>query len=338
MTWIKGQINKLLASSIKDPMKKIEVFYLHKLIGENDYEKLLHLNSIISEGNDAIKKYLSKRVVYSLNLSEEELQKFYELGIQDSYYFPKIFQADFNVRFNIKDLLRTLCADKNIDTALDSLRQNQKTRELFEFEGYDYDAWSKFDESRDVIQIDENTQIRKVDMNNIKHSLFLGNQAGCCTAIGTGLRSRFAPNYIKNKFVQAIELVVNGDSVGNTMCYIAKISGKYNALILDNIELLAPYRYNPVNIDYFVNMGKKLLENIGAKDVPIYAGTRQPFKVGTFSDSCLFSNVKFLGDSGVDEINLDSVTMSLMNELVSPTASYSAAYFTCILPHQLKNS
>ena len=70
-----------------------------------------------------------------------------------------------------------------------------------------------------------NIEVRKTDMNDIAHSLFLGNHASCCTAIGDGCNSWSAPYYIINKCISSIEIVDGKQSIGNTMCYIAKVDG-----------------------------------------------------------------------------------------------------------------
>ena len=88
-----------------------------------------------------------------------------------------------------------------------------------------------------------NIEVHKTDMNNIVHSLFLGNHACCCTAIGNGCNSWSATQYIMNKCVSSIEVMDGKNFVGNTMCYIAKVDGELS-LILDNIELNPKYQYN----------------------------------------------------------------------------------------------
>lgn len=327
MTEIKAKINALLKTSIKDPIQKIEAFYLHKHLGKNDYRNLLDLNKFISEGQESIKKYLKNEACYILGLQEKEWQIFQELGIPDSCYFTKIFQAGTIFKLNLQTLIQEIPDTIDLENAFNNLKQNEETKKIFESEGYDYKAWSTFDSKRDSIRIDENTVIRKVNMNDIKHSLFLGNQVGCCTAVGSGIRARFAPNYIRDKFVQAIELVVNDEPVGNTMCYLAKINNEYNVLVLDNVEVLKPYNQDPKTLDYFVRMAKQIATNIGAPELPILAGRRHKVRSDKFDIKFAFTNINILGASGKDEMNLDSIaTMSLMNELLSPQKTYSTCY------------
>lgn len=113
--------------------------------------------------------------------------------------------------------------------------------------------------------------VRKVDMNNIEYSLFLGNYASCCTAVGSGCNQWSAPNYIMSKMVSAIEILDGKEPVGNTMCYIADIDGK-PSLLLDNIELQNKYQYNDEIRDMIFEYAEKLTAEIGKPDMPIYAG------------------------------------------------------------------
>ena len=113
--------------------------------------------------------------------------------------------------------------------------------------------------------------VRKADMNNIEYSLFLGNYASCCTAVGSGCNQWSAPNYIMSKMVSAIEILDGKEPVGNTMCYIADIDGK-PSLLLDNIELQNKYQYNDEIRDMIFEYAEKLTAEIGKPDMPIYAG------------------------------------------------------------------
>ena len=179
-----------------------------------------------------------------------------------------MLEANKATKESLKYLFSTLAkgSDSIADT-IDNLEQNKLTRELFEKENLDYASWVGFDEERDVIKYDTNTVIRKVDMNDIKHSLFLGNQACCCTAIGTSTRSEYAPLYIMNNFLQAIELVVDGKAVGNTMCYIARSMNGENILVFDNMEVLPPYKDEKKYLDMFLLFARRLTKNIGKKSL-----------------------------------------------------------------------
>lgn len=114
-------------------------------------------------------------------------------------------------------------------------------------------------------------EVHKTDMNNVPHALFLGNHAGCCTAIGSGCNSWSAPEYIINKCISSIEVMDGKNFVGNTMCFIAEVDGELS-LVLDNIELNTKYQYNDKIRDAIIEYAKKLCNEIGRPDLKIYAG------------------------------------------------------------------
>lgn len=146
-------------------------------------------------------------------------------------------------------------------------------------------------------------KVRKADMNNIAHSLFLGNHASCCTAIGTGCNEWTAPEYIKNKLISCIEVLDGDKSVGNTMCYIAKIDGE-PALILDNIELKRLYQYNDVIRDMIFEYAKKLTIEIGKPNMSIYAGPNR-HKVDMSAFPIEKKEFKIIGSTDKSDIYLD---------------------------------
>lgn len=151
-------------------------------------------------------------------------------------------------------------------------------------------------------------EIRKTDMNNIGHALFLGNHAHCCTAAGTGCNQFTAPLYIKNKCVSAIEISDGQQCVGNTMMYIAKINNE-PALLLDNIELSTKYQNNNSVRDALTDYAKQICQEIGKPDLPVYAGpNRHKLDMSIYpSEQYTFS---LAGSTGYDEIYLDFITES----------------------------
>ena len=134
-------------------------------------------------------------------------------------------------------------------------------------------------------------RIKKVDMNNIEHSYFLGNHAGnCCTAVGNGLNQDSAPSYVLNNLFSAIEVLDEGEPVGNTMCYFINVSGK-PALMIDNIGLKDEYKYVDGIRDAIIEYAKQIGKEVGIENLPIYASANPhgvdmdkfPKKVYSFS-------------------------------------------------------
>ena len=150
--------------------------------------------------------------------------------------------------------------------------------------------------------------VQQVDMNNVSHSLFLGNDASCCAAIGTGMKQAIAPNYIKNKMISGMEVLVNDKPVGNTMCYIAEIENK-PALVLDNIELKKDYIKESINNkirDLMFDYAKNFTKELGNPDMPIYVGqNRNKLNLKNYPKEN--KEMKIIGSSGEDRIYIDTI-------------------------------
>ena len=148
-----------------------------------------------------------------------------------------------------------------------------------------------------------NLEVLKADMNNIEHSLFLGNYASCCTAVGSGCNQWAAPAYTFCKLASAIEVKVNNEYVGNTMCYIGNIDGK-PALILDNIELQHKYQYNDEIRDTIFAYARKLAGELNQPDMPVYAFPNR-HKVNMDGLEVVQKGFNIVGSTGDCEIYLD---------------------------------
>ena len=148
-----------------------------------------------------------------------------------------------------------------------------------------------------------NLEVLKADMNNIEHSLFLGNYASCCTAVGSGCNQWAAPSYTICKLASAIEVKVNNEYVGNTMCYIGNIDGK-PALILDNIELQHKYQYNDEIRDTIFAYARKLAGELNQPDMPVYAFPNR-HKVNMDGLEVVQKDFNIVGSTGDWEVYLD---------------------------------
>lgn len=148
-----------------------------------------------------------------------------------------------------------------------------------------------------------NITVQKADMNNVEHSLFLGNHSGCCTAVGTGCNDWSAPTYVLSKMISAIEVKAGDDFVGNTMCYLAEVDGK-PALILDNIELKNKYQYDDDIRDMIFDYARKITEDIGKPDMEIYACPNR-HKVDMYKLPLEDKEFRIIGNTGNMELYLD---------------------------------
>jgi len=156
--------------------------------------------------------------------------------------------------------------------------------------------------TNDVIEL----EVRKTDMYDIKKAIGLGNDGQCCTAVGS-FNAFSAPTYIMNKCIGAIELVDQGNFVGNTMIYLANVDGN-PALVLDNIELKSKYRYNNTIRDTFMDYAKQLCDEIGQPDLPIYAGPNR-HKL-TMDEVYPKENhsMQIIGSTSEDRVYIDGIT------------------------------
>lgn len=154
-------------------------------------------------------------------------------------------------------------------------------------------------------QNDFNLKVKQIDMNDIKHSLFLGNQAHCCTAIGSGFNQDTAIKYIKNKFISGIEILDGDKYVGNTILFFAKVDDKLS-LIIDNIEMASEYQYVDEVRDGIIKFAKILADRVGQPDIPIYAGIYDS-KCDMSKYLFKYYNLEILGSSGEDAIYLDFI-------------------------------
>lgn len=329
---IKGKQNKILKNGLTDPQRKIELFYLYKLLRSQNIENLVTLDSLVAnsskEDAENLKSHIKLGLQTYLKLSDKEIDFLYNSGIEESPYIYKILEANNSTVDNIKELIKLLAnSNRNINDTLNNLEQNLLTKKVFEEHGYNYEAWAEFDETRDIIRINDKIVIKKVDMNDIKHSLFLGNQVGCCTAIGSGSRAEYAPRYIANKFIQAIELIVDNKPVANTMCYLIHSKTGRNALVLDNMEVLIPYNEEDKYLKMFLQFAEQLISNIGAPYLQILAGHRHKFKMA-IAKPITPPEFSILGSSGNQEINIDSITqMNKGNCPVSPEKYFTTKMF-----------
>ena len=114
-------------------------------------------------------------------------------------------------------------------------------------------------------------KVQKVNMSDLKYSLCLGNHAHCCTALGSQANEWAAITYIINKCISAIEVLANGESVGNTMMYLADVNGELS-LVLDDIELQTKFQNNNKIRDMIIKYAKQVCKEVGKPDIPIYAG------------------------------------------------------------------
>ena len=147
------------------------------------------------------------------------------------------------------------------------------------------------------------------NMNDIPHSLFLGEDSDCCTKI-CGIYDRSAISYIMSKMVQCIEVYHNDMPIGNTMCYLAYV-GKKPCLILDNIEIKKQFAHDDFIRDGIFAYAKQLVKDIGHKNMPIFLSAKRNDVTDNGYEKNVYS-MSIIGYSGDNRIYIDSQTDDIL--------------------------
>ena len=200
-----------------------------------------------------------------------------KLHLISNPYLEKLFKSiqgeEFKSRFS--ELL-VLLTREDFGNSLDKLHHNIATKKEFESLKLNYEKYTnpkKFP-SRTFYDGNNFVEIRQVNMRDVEKSLFLGNNANACTAMGS-FYDKYAIPYIMNTLVGAIEVIVNGKPVGNSMIYpiisvnSARFAVDYDqeiALLIDDLKIVAPY-----NKFVYLQEVARLAEDI-AKDIGIQNG------------------------------------------------------------------
>ncbi len=278
----------MVANSIKDYRDKLILTQAIAMLNEENWgERRIDttVRTLIKTYAEPNKKNIAKRqeILNNLATSDVDGEHCTRLNFKNSKYLTSLISSDCAFWDKYMDLLALLKQNKNksIEKMFNDLKSNKETKRQFEKLGINYDSWVRFNpksfiEKEITLNSGEKVKIKvqKADMNDIKHSLFLGNYASCCTAVGSGSNQESAPNYVINKMFSCIEVKLGKEDIGNTMCYIAEIDKK-PALVIDNIELQTEYRDNDGIRDAIIDYAKKMVGEIGVKDMPIYASIRK---------------------------------------------------------------
>lgn len=286
---------------------------------QTDFEtaKQAAITNLETDFNDDLWKYIpkeeSEKILDALKEENYELKKInealydadgYQNGTTDTLHFFKNGQ-----RIEYKDLENIIKITKKAINENEFWTKKNNSQETEDAKNTIYNHLLKLRENeiRNTSKLrndsESNIEVHKTDMNNISHSLFLGNQAHCCTAVGGGCNEQSAPTYIMNKMVSAIEVMDGKDFVGNSMCYIAKVDG-VPALFLDNIELAPKYQFNDKIRDAIFEYAEKLCTEIGKPNMAVYAGPNR-HKCNMPNETRMKREVEIIGSTGDDEIYTD---------------------------------
>ena len=191
-------------------------------------------------------------------------KKHVEIGVNDRGI---VFEELETIMAVIKESLNynVFWSQENEDEELDRARDNLYCHFMLQRK-QEIDCAKRLKESETL-----DIKVKKVNMADIKYSLCLGNHSHCCTALGSQANEWSAPSYILNRCISAIEVLANGEPVGNTMIYLADVNGELS-LVLDDIELQTKFQNNDKIRDMIIEYAKQICKEIGKPDIPIYAG------------------------------------------------------------------
>jgi hypothetical protein len=126
----------------------------------------------------------------------------------------------------------------------------------------------------DVEQLKDTTEelnVRLWDKDDIGINIFFGNHVGCCTSVGS-YNSFAAPQHLMNTFVNGIEIVdKTGNSMGNSMCYFAKVDDKLT-FVIDSFEANGKLGAAPEVTNAIIEYAKKVCAEMGQPDANIMFG------------------------------------------------------------------
>ncbi len=118
----------------------------------------------------------------------------------------------------------------------------------------------------------EELNVRLWDNDDVGRNLFFGNHVGCCTSVGNS-NSFAAPQHLMNSFVNGIEIVDKaGNSLGNSMCYFAKVDGELT-FVIDSFEANGKLVAAPEVLNAVIEYAKQICKKMGRPDANIMFGS-----------------------------------------------------------------
>ncbi len=315
------QKNELRALAIKDPKDALDITLIYKSLWKEDLEKEIepYMNPQTKEEKNKLYQILSKLIfkIWRINPSLDVQNR---LDFSHCKHLPALYNSTSSFVEAFKDLVDILenNPSKSNLQIFNELEQNKDTKKQFEKLGLNYEKWSSTENDFPKLSFkttipykktnkEVEITIQKADMNDLKHSLFLGNDASCCTSVN-GCNGWSANSYVTNKLISAIELKDENNFIGNTMCYFAKVNGKLS-LVLDNVELKSQYQNNYKIRDSIIKYAKIICAEVGKPNLPIYAGANRQ-KINLSDSPKAKVDMQIIGSTGDDDIYIDSLNFN----------------------------
>lgn len=326
------QRNNILQNIIKDPKDILELALItaHLKNYPDDAIEIIHSFSKKTNNKNLYYEKLNQKLYNSYGINQPSKRVLEILNFRDEKHLPALYKARDEFKKEFKNLVELLekNPDKSVKTILDKLPQNIQTKKLFKEINIDYAAWTNFS-PKSLVRIkdskgnDTSLTVQKADLYNLKHAIFLGDDAACCTRIGR-FRDESAITYLKNKMFTAIEILDNGSSVGNSICYIALVND-IPSLIIDNIELKEQYRFNDDIREGIFKYAQQLIKEIGNPELHIYISARKQ-KINTDNLTPNMYKLEIIGNSGEDSVYIDiendTITLNNYTKFISSAPLY----------------
>ena len=145
------------------------------------------------------------------------------------------------------------------DTSNDYGYVNQKTKEIFDSNGLNFEAWENGIPEGEFNVTDEKLKI-SLWKRRPQRSLFNGSYTTCCTSLD-GARGKSMAQYLLNKVFNIMEITnEHGDTIAQSRMYM--VNRSIPALVVDNIEVNNTFKKKLVTDklkDEFSNLGNSCI-------------------------------------------------------------------------------
>ena len=126
----------------------------------------------------------------------------------------------------------------------------------------------------DVSKLKDTTEelyVRCWDNDDVGRNLFFSNHVGCCVSVQYS-NGFAACQHLMNSFVKGIEIVdKGGNSMGNSVCYFAKVDGKLT-FVIDSFEATGKLGSAPEVTDALIEYARQVCAEMGRPDADVMFG------------------------------------------------------------------
>ncbi len=292
-----------------------------------------------------IEEQIHKKVLKKYGFTEEELQKLNPKDLDwDSRYIHLLASKahdDEALDIIVKEASKGNFVNYINDTSNDYGAVNQKTKEIFNDNGLNFEAWENGISEGEFKVKDEKLKI-SLWKRRPQSSLFNGSYTTCCTSLD-GAQWKSMPEYILNKVFNIMEVKnEQGDTIAQSRMYM--INKSIPALIVDNIEVnntfkkkLATDKLKDEFIENIFSYIRKYAKTLAPWEIPVYFSTENN-KIYTSRDLTGYPKLRVYIDSIVGELNSDTVYCNANSDCFSDLLYSTAIFYNISKPPKDKAS